>query len=1050
VSPREERKLISILFVDQVGSTARADGADPEDVRDRNRLYYEETRARIERHGGIIEKYAGDAVMAVFGAPLARSDDAERAIRAALGILEGIRELNEHHLGLDLEVRVGVATGEAVVEIDPPPGQSLATGDVVNTAARLQTAAPPGRAIVEAETFRLTKDAIRYEELPPIKAKGKRAPVPVWLVVDAVPEIVSAAPRAPLVGRDREMLLIQTVWEGVIGAGNAHLISVLGPAGIGKSRLAREVEAEVEAGGGRVLWGRNLPYEQQTPYHAASQIVRLAAGIPGSDPVETAREKLAMLVASLLPQQESADATRYLSLLLGLGLDEPARDPFQIHFAFRRLAEELSERRPLLLVFDDLQWADDALLDLIDYLAGHLRDHRVAVMVLARPEFLESRATWGAGVLGHTSIPLNPLTPNAATDVALTLLAGDHQSTTLEKVVATAEGNPLFIEELVASIEDDPTATEVPTTVRAVIAARIDALPSEARAALLRASVIGRTFWRGVLSQIGEVADIDAALEALETRGLIQRRSPSQVEGDAEFSFKHDLIHDTAYATLPRVSRKELHAATAGVLERSVKDPSEIAWILAYHWREAGEFGRAIKNLLTAAERARDAWALEETYDLYSQALDLASTDGERKRIRLKRGLALTRLEDFGRAARELTELIPQLEGIDEIEALIARARSTLWTEQTEETIAGAQRALDLAREREMAELEAPALGLLGAAYGMRGETGDLDRAVELCNEALETWVPGTRRPELAEIYHLQGDHTYWAGTYEQAMEMAQLAQTTAGAQPGSEEFVLRGAGMQGLILAGMGRYEEAISMGQEAIAIGLRMGRPTNVVTNYSTLPLREIFAVDEAHRRSEEVADRLGPSDFNMPWMNARADLLVAEVLAGNLGQAIKQWPGVWDEALASKAWERWLVSGRVAATRAELELELGNLDDAVTWASRALEMAVATHRKKYQVVARTTLGTALARQGLAEEAVVELSAAVGGADELGSPLFRWQARAALATALARIKRGDPDGVRSEAIEIIQSVASSLTPEHRRGYLAAPQVEQVLAGAR
>jgi class 3 adenylate cyclase len=459
VSPREERKLISILFVDQVGSTARADGADPEDVRDRNRLYYEETRARIEGHGGIIEKYAGDAVMAVFGAPLARSNDAERAVRAALSILKGTRELNERHPSLGLEVRVGVATGEAVVEIDPPPGQALATGDVVNTAARLQTAAPPGLAIAGAETFRLTKHAIRYEELPPIEAKGKRAPVPAWLVVEAIPEIVSPAPRAPLVGRDRELLLIRTVWDGVVGAGNAHLISVLGPAGIGKSRLAREIEAEVEVGGGRVLWGRSLPYEQQTPYHAASQIVRLAAGIHGSDPVETAREKLATLVASLLPEQESADATRYLSLLLGLGLDEPARDSIQIHFAFRRLAEELSERTPLFLIFDDLQWADDALLDLVDYLAGHLREHRVAVMALARPEFLESHATWGAGVLGHTSIPLNPLTPDAATDVALTLLADDHRSTTLEKVVATAEGNPLFIEELVASIEDDPTAT---------------------------------------------------------------------------------------------------------------------------------------------------------------------------------------------------------------------------------------------------------------------------------------------------------------------------------------------------------------------------------------------------------------------------------------------------------------------------------------------------------------------------------------------------------------------------------------------------------------
>jgi class 3 adenylate cyclase len=261
-SVAEERKFVSVLFVDVVGSTARADGADPEDVRDLNQLYYREVRGRIERHGGTVEKYVGDAVMAVFGAPLARSDDAERAVRASLSILGGIADLNERNPNLDLQVRVAVCTGEAMVSIDAAPADALATGDVINTAARLQSAAPAGRAVVDAQTYRLTRHAFDYRELDAVDAKGKRDPVRAWLVERS---LVAPAERptstTPLVGREREVLLIRTVWDRAITAGSPHLVTVFGPAGMGKSRLAEEVAAEIEGGGGRVLWGRSLPYE---------------------------------------------------------------------------------------------------------------------------------------------------------------------------------------------------------------------------------------------------------------------------------------------------------------------------------------------------------------------------------------------------------------------------------------------------------------------------------------------------------------------------------------------------------------------------------------------------------------------------------------------------------------------------------------------------------------------------------------------------------------------------------------------------------------------
>ena len=1045
----EERKLVSVLFVDMVGSTARADGADPEDVLALNQLYHQELRERIERFGGVVEKFIGDAVMAVFGAPLARDDDAERAVRAALSILEGIEELNLRRPELDLQVRAAVCTGEAVVTLDAAPGEPLATGDVVNTAARLQSAAPPGRVIVGDQTRTLTQNVIGFEAAMRVDAKGKREAVPAWLVSEPVAMPAErAVSRTRLVGRLREMELITTVWDGVCAADRPHLITVLGPPGIGKSRMGREMTDAVEREQGQALWGRSLPYDERTPYLAIAEMLRAAANVFANDPPDVAREKIAESVRSLFPDEDVADTTRYLSLLLGLGIDEPTDDPILLQFAARRFVEELAMRRPLLLVFEDVHWADDTLLDLIDYLVTRVRDHRVLFLALARPEFLQRRPTWGSGMMGHTTLPLDPLSTDEATEMVGQLLAGTEAST-IAKVVKTAEGNPLFIEELVASL-DGGTSDELPATVRAAILARIDALPPDARTTLLHASVMGQTFWRDVIASALDLQDLDGALDALEARGLIERHTQSRVAGDVEYAFKHVLIRDAAYATLPRTTRRDLHAAIAATIEDAVSDASEVAWVLAYHWREAGEASRAMGYYLAAAERARDALALEEMYDLYSSALDLAQTDEERRSIRLRRGLALAQLSEFARADAELEALIPELDGEDQVEAHLARGRSTLWTERTDETFRSAHAALDLARAQ-APHLEPIALGLLSHAHGMRGDPDDLGPAMELGDRALELWAPGTRLLELSEHYHLQADTYYWTGGYERALVLSELAAATGGLQPDSAEFVLRGAGMGGLILAGLGRYEEALAAGDRAIATARRMGRGDNVVTNYSTMPLRDIFALAEARHRSEMVVGRLGPSDFNMPWMNARADLLCADLLLGDLGAVETAWPGAWDDAIGSNAWERWLVSGRLAAVRAEAEFRAERYDDAVTWARRALDMARAVQRRKYEVASLITLGRSLTATGGSSDAVAQLQAAVSLADGLGSPLFRWQARAALAEAARGVPEHAPaaEAHLEEAVRIIRAVADSLAPERAAGYLAAGPVAEVLERA-
>ncbi|MGH2679761.1 MAG: ATP-binding protein, partial [Actinomycetota bacterium] len=963
---QQERKLVSILFVDIVGSTARADGADPEDVSDRNKLYFDECRGRIERHGGAVEKYVGDAVMAVFGAPLSRADDAERAVRAGLSILEGIEVLNARHVGLDLQVRAAVGTGEAVIAVDPAPGDPLATGDVVNTAARLQSAAAPGSLVVDEQTHRLARHAFRFGELPAVEAKGKAAPVAAWSILEAVQAPGNRPTSAtPLVGRDRELELIEDVWGRAVDDRRPHIVTIVAPAGFGKTRLASEAAELLEASGGRALWGRSLPYEEQTPYRAAGVMVRRVAGIFDNDPVEVARTKLAAAVVSLFPDAESADATRYLSLLLGLGLDAPADEPVHLLYTMRMFVQHLAERQPVLLVFEDVHWADQPLLELIDHLVSHVRDTRLVVIALARPEFLESRRMWGGGLVGQTTVPLEPLAEADARAVAAALLPSADPSA-IDRVVSRAEGNPLFLEELVASVSDEVPLEELPSTVRAAIAARIDALPADARAALLHASVIGQTFWRDVLTETGELEAVDEALDGLEARGLVARNPQSQVEGDAEFAFKHVLIRDVAYGTLPRSSRRTLHGAVARYLEAALADPEDLGWLLAHHWREAGELDAARGYLLGAAERARDALAVEQTYDLYTRALELATDDDERRRVRLRRALALTELEDYQRADAELTELVGELEGDDEVEGLIAASRAALWTEQSAKTMSHAERAVELVRSRGPAELEAMAVSRLAQALGMRGEEGDLERAIELGEEASELWPDDERLLELSEHFHMIGNVHYWMGHYEVTLELSERAAATGGLEPRSAEFLLRGAGQRGLALAGLGRYEEAIEVGSRSIETARRLGRKDNVVMNYSTTPLREIFAVAEARERSETVADRLGPSWFNMAWLSARTDVVAAQVLMDDFAPVERVWDDLWETSAASPSWERWIVTGRLAASRAELELAAGRLDDALTWCRRAIDRAKRAGRRKYVTVSLTTLGRALTASG------------------------------------------------------------------------------------
>jgi class 3 adenylate cyclase/tetratricopeptide (TPR) repeat protein len=1051
---REERKLVSILFVDLVGFTAQSDRADPEDVRDKLQLYHSRAKEQIERYGGTVDKFIGDAVMAVFGAPVAHSDDGERAVRAGLRVLETIEGLNRENRGLDLAARAAVNTGEAVVSMDAQPGQAMIMGDVVNTASRLQNAAPTGRLIVGADTYRSTRGVIQYERLKPVIAKGKAEPVEAWLAVGPIAAPAERPARvAPFVGRDREMSLVESVWGRAVEERRPHLITVLGPPGIGKSRLSREIGALVEASGGRVIRGRCFPYETRDVYGAFAQQVKHVAGIFDHDPPETAREKLAALAATLLPEQETSECVRCLSLMLGLGLDERVIEQIVLFYAGRRFVERFSGEQPTLFVFEDVHWADTAQLDLLEYLATHVRDTSAVLLALARPEFLDNRPTWAARVAANTTLALEPLSADQAAVIAAHLMGdGNGPESVAQRVVEIAEGNPLFVEELASAISEGADAPdELPTTIRAAIASRIDALPSDPRGVLLDASVIGKTFWLGGLQAIGTLAGrgraLAEALDDLEARNLIRREPVSRMQGDFEYSFRHILIRDVAYSTLPRAARRERHAAVARYIEKDPDQMRELAWLLAHHWREAKESAKAIDYLLVAMERARAAWATEEVAELSAAALELAEDDASRRRIRLARGLALASLQDYERAARELAELIPELERTDQLEALLARGRAVLWTEQTDETFAVARQAMELAQRLDAKEYLPPAISRLGAAHGMRGDEGDLDQAVELLDRALAMWVPGTRLVDLAEHHYHIAQVAYWTGGYRRALEAIHAEDKVSAIEPGSLEYVLRGGGMQGLSLTALGRYEEALALFEAQIALAREMGRPTRVPLNYSTMAYREIFDLEEARRRSEEALQQSGWSGFLMPRLNSLVDIVYTDLALGEVGKAETEWPSTWEEVSRGKAWESWLLHGKMALARAEIALRRDDMDVATEWATTALADAIRTRRRKYEGNARSLVGRIMLATGRADEGVDELRSAVAIADELGSPFGRWQSRLALGKGL--YVTGDDDGAvaaHGEASDLIRTIAASLSPEHQRTFLAAPVAEEAL----
>jgi class 3 adenylate cyclase len=645
VRQADERRLVTIIFVDLVGFTKRAEQLDPEDVRALLSPYHDRVRKEIESFGGVVEKFIGDAVMGVFGAPVSHGDDAERAVRAALAIRDVAGEMVEG----GLQLRVAVNTGEAMVSLGARPafGEAMVAGDVVNTAARLQSAAPVNGVIVGEETYRATSTAIRYEQSEPVVAKGKEHPVTAWLAVEAFGEPgLRPSAAGELVGRGFELAILKALWQRASASSLPTLVSVIGPAGVGKTTLAPGFCAAAAEAGARVVTGRSLPYRESGTYGAlAGQVMRIA-DVFESDAPSAIEAKLRATAADVLGGTETdPDAVAEdLAAVLGVGTGSRAADRNALFYSVREFFEGAARQQPTIMVFEDIHWADGNLLDLVLASASLMRRVPLMILTLARPELCDERPNWGSGLPEFLTLTLGPLDAVDARQLAMRRLGDGAQA---DAVLDIAEGNPLFIEQLAASIGQTAPG-RLPTNIREIVAARLDALPPDERALLLDASVVGKVFWVDALRALNsDTADPTPLVDSLERRDLIRRETGSLIEGKPQYAFTHALIREVAYDMLARAERTRRHGLVAEFFTRNVGETAESIGAMARHWRAAGRNDVAVDHLIRAAEVAEGGWAKDHAAFLYREALSLIPEEDVEQRRAVRRRLAVASIKSM-------------------------------------------------------------------------------------------------------------------------------------------------------------------------------------------------------------------------------------------------------------------------------------------------------------------------------------------------------------------------------------------------------------------
>jgi class 3 adenylate cyclase/tetratricopeptide (TPR) repeat protein len=942
-APREVRKVVTVVFCDLTGSTALGDVTDPEAVRAMMRAYYEEMRAILERHGGSVEKFIGDAVMAVFGIPVAHEDDALRAVRAAW-------EMRAAVPALGLRARIGVNTGEVVAG----SGEALVTGDAVNVAARLEQAAEPGEILIGADTRRLVRDAVKVEPVS-VTAKGKPTPVEAFHLLDVDPEAAAIARMldTPLVGRAAELEQLQQAFDRAVRERRCHLFTLLGTAGVGKSRLVVEFLGKVDA---RVVDGRCLDYGEGITFWPVVSILKQLGTV--------ADETLTRVVGTVASANE-------------------------VFYAVRSLLENVASERPLVVVFDDIQWGEETFLDLIDHVADLSRGAPILLLCIARPELLDKRPGWGGGKLNATTILLEPLGREDCAD--LIGLHGGVDADLRDRILAAAEGNPLFVEEMVA-LAREVGDVSVPATVQALLQARIDQLVGDERSVIERGAVEGEVFHRGTVLELTRAPDVERPLVGLVRKELIYPTPPA-IARDQAFRFRHLLLRDAAYGAMPKELRAELHERFADWLAANGTDLVELDELTGYHleqaWRYGHELGRgndelairAGERLWAAGRRAAARADMPGSLNLLRRAAALLpESDPRHEEALLDRLVLMQNLESPTPALRE-----------DRAQSIEALTKSSSARLRLHGRVAQLQIAAWYDPSAVHAEIEREADALL-AEFEARGDERGMASVWELramlawhASRAADTIAASDRSDAYASRagvidFPAANLITRYGPLVHGPFAVTEVLERASQLPPDMHiSYILRGS-----VALFQGRYDEALAMGAESFARLEALGLPLDFVPPkqfqaeifHAQGRFEEALAawqeINELHRAHRDLGFLSTSLVYEANTRLAVGDLAGAERMALE-GEVL----GGPEDAINYAAGRR---------VRALVALARGELGQAEELARSALDYGYRIDFAEHRGEAHVALGHVLRAAGREDEARVEYTKAFELWDGLG----------------------------------------------------------------
>jgi class 3 adenylate cyclase/tetratricopeptide (TPR) repeat protein len=957
----EQRKVVTVIFSDVTGSTALGERLDPESLRRVLARYFELASRVVDRHGGSVEKFIGDAVMAVFGVPHVHEDDALRAVRAAAELREALAPLNdelERDYGTRLSVRIGINTGEVVTGTE----ERLATGDAVNVAARLEQAAQPGEILIGAETVGLVRDAVTVEALPPLDAKGKSEAVAAYRLLSLDSEAPAFARRAdvPMVGRERQLKMLRDAFDNVASERSCHLFTLLGPAGVGKSRLVSEFLTTID--GATVVRGRCLSYGEGITYWPVVEVVKQ---IPDAEAL--------------------VDSAAWKALEAVLGEGDAAATPDEIAWAFRKLLEAKAAREPLLCIFDDIQWGEETFLELIEHVADLSRGAPILLLCMARPELLDWRPTWAGGKLNATTVSLEPLSEEETDALIAGLLEGSALEEGLQtRIRRAAGGNPLYLEEMLAFVGrySNGDEIEIPPTIQALLAARLDQLDRSERHVLERGSVEGEVFHRGAVAALVEdETPVDGRLVALVRKDLV-RPELGQLAGEDGYRFRHLLIRDAAYEALPKATRAELHERFATWLETRGAELFELDEIVGYHLEQAfryrGELGpltdrdrnaggRAGELLARAGRRALERGDRRAAARLLERAVDLRPENSPEQLLALVvLGRSLVEAGEDYRGARKALDRARAAAGNVQREDLLVRAQIELSILdqvttpgfEPDEHEAQARRAIDVLEREGDEEGLARAWYALALVEWARGrwdsQREPLEKAIEHARRA------GSRSTEFEALSSVLATVTYGSTP---AGEGIAAARKILEDYPDSRQLQAWATRVLGTLLALQGEEDTGRDLLEQARAIFTELGHKEALgVLPFSTGPLElragNAAAAERELRTGLELMQGIGE---RARASTLAAFLAVALVEQGRIDEA-EECVGVSRDLLAehdpSGQAQMKMAAARVLARRGEAEEavrlaaeaialmdeteEFLNMPDLLMWQAEVLELA------------------------------------------------------------------------------------------------------------